>query len=427
MKEDVLPEGWVKLKLSDVCIKGTQRKPTNDEEFYYIDISSIDRNLKKISTPEKVLGVNAPSRARKIIHQGDVLVSLTRPNLNAVALITKQYDNQIASTGFEVLKPTKIQSELLYFLVRTQHFINAISSLEQGALYPAAKSSDVQNYQFNLPPLPEQQYLSQKLTALLDEVAQTKQRLEAIPALLKQFRQSVLADAVSGRLTEEWRGSSSYDEDGYPIDWDKKKLSDLGVLNRGKSKHRPRNDPQLFGIEYPFIQTGDVANSNGEIWNSRQFYSQFGLAQSKLFPKDTLCITIAANIADTSILRIDACFPDSIVGFISNDNNNVLFIKYLIDVNKNNLERFAPATAQKNINLKILNELVFSVPPKEEQTQIVQKVETYFALADEIETQVNAALENVNLLTQSILAKAFSGELSATWRNSQVRETQGKV
>ena len=86
------------------------------------------------------------------------------------------------------------------------------------------------------------------------------------------------------------------------------------------------------------------------------------------------------------------------------------------------MERFAPATAQKNINLKILNELVFSVPSKEEQTQIVQKVETYLALADEIETQVKAALENVNLLTQSILAKAFSGELSAAWRkeNSQL-------
>ena len=412
MKEDVLPEGWEYEQLS----KKTEIILGQSPEGIYVNAigKGVPFYQGKTEFGDLYPTVkNYCEKPKKIAEKNNVLLSVRAP-VGPTNLAT-----ETTAIGRGLAAINCLDNDYKFILYQFRFIEPWLKNQGTGTTFQAITGNFIKNLKFIFPPLPEQQYLSQKLTALLDEVAQTKQRLEAIPALLKQFRQSVLADAVSGRLTEEWRGSSSYDEDGYPIDWDKKKLSDLGVLNRGKSKHRPRNDPQLFGIEYPFIQTGDVANSNGEIWNSRQFYSQFGLAQSKLFPKDTLCITIAANIADTSILRIDACFPDSIVGFISNDNNNVLFIKYLIYVNKNNLERFAPATAQKNINLKILNELVFSVPPKEEQTQIVQKVETYFALADEIETQVNAALENVNLLTQSILAKAFSGELSAEWRKEK--------
>jgi type I restriction enzyme S subunit len=222
---------------------------------------------------------------------------------------------------------------------------------------------------------------------------------------------------VSGRLTEGWRGDDTYGSDGYPLEWDKKGFSEFGKLARGKSKHRPRNDPKLFGDEYPFIQTGEVANSDGEITCANKFYSEFGLSQSRLFPVETLCITIAANIADTAILKIDACFPDSVVGFTpKEDECAVKFVKYLVDVNKENLDRFAPATAQKNINLKVLNELRLPFPSLTEQIEIVRQVDQLFTFADQIEQRVKDAQSRVNHFTQSILAKAFRGELTAEWR-----------
>ncbi|CAN0597151.1 unnamed protein product, partial [Ectocarpus sp. 12 AP-2014] len=269
--------------------------------------------------------------------------------------------------------------------------------------------------------------IADKLDTLLAQVENTKARLERIPQILKRFRQSVLAAAVSGRLTDDWREDSTYNNNGYPDSWKFKHLSEVGQLARGKSKHRPRNDPRLFGDEYPFIQTGEVANATGEITSATRFYSAFGLQQSRLFPAGTLCITIAANIADTAILGIDACFPDSVVGFTPKDSEALSdFVKYLIDVNKQDLESFAPATAQKNINLKVLNELRLPFPSLEEQTEIVRRVGQLFAHADRIERKVNNALARVNNLTQSILAKAFRGELTEQWRKDNPELISGE-
>lgn len=114
--------------------------------------------------------------------------------------------------------------------------------------------------------------------------------------------------------------------------WEENLLESIGTFSRGKSKHRPRNDRRLFGNSYPFIQTGDVKKANLFLNEYSTMYSEFGLAQSKLWHKGTLCITIAANIAETAILNIDACFPDSVIGFESNKTlSNELFVKYLFD------------------------------------------------------------------------------------------------
>ena len=105
-------------------------------------------------------------------------------------------------------------------------------------------------------------------------------------------------------------------------------LPELGEFGRGVSKHRPRNDPSLLGGIYPLIQTGDVANSELYITSYNSTYSELGLKQSKMWGKGTLCITIAANIAKTAILGIDACFPDSIVGFNANEKTSNIFIHF---------------------------------------------------------------------------------------------------
>lgn len=115
------------------------------------------------------------------------------------------------------------------------------------------------------------------------------------------------------------------------VEWRPTKLDELGYVGRGKSRHRPRNAAFLYGGRYPFFQTGDIKAANFYLTDYSQTYSEKGLAQSKLWNAGTLCITIAANIAESAILGVEGCFPDSVVGFVPNaDKADVRFIKYYL-------------------------------------------------------------------------------------------------
>jgi len=137
-----------------------------------------------------------------------------------------------------------------------------------------------------------------------------------------------------------------------PRGWTYRKLNELGFVGRGKSKHRPRNAPFLYSGLYPFIQTGDVKAADLYITEYNQTYSDAGLAQSKLWEPETLCITIAANIAETAILKFKACFPDSVVGFVADpEKSDVRFIKYYIDTIKTRMQNVSKGTTQDNLSL----------------------------------------------------------------------------
>jgi type I restriction enzyme S subunit len=181
------------------------------------------------------------------------------------------------------------------------------------------------------------------------------------------------------------------------------RLSELGELGRGVSKHRPRNDPKLLGGDYPLIQTGDVASANLHIIEYSATYSELGLQQSKMWNKGTLCITIAANIAKTAILDFNACFPDSVVGFTSNERTNNIFIHYWFSFFQSILESQAPESAQKNINLKILSELRVIVPDKNKQDDFA----AFVAEVDKSKVAVQKALDETQILFDSLMQKYF--------------------
>ena len=177
------------------------------------------------------------------------------------------------------------------------------------------------------------------------------------------------------------------------------KLSNLGTLSRGKSKHRPRNDPKLLGGPYPLIQTGDITNSGIFIKKYNNTYSKLGLKQSKMWPAGTLCITIAANIAQTAILSFDACFPDSVVGFIPKaDIITTTYLHYWFSFFQKILDAQASQVAQKNINLKVLSNLDVAVPPITEQDKFLSFVQ-----------QVDKSkFENIVYLNKMLLMKILS-------------------
>ena len=156
-------------------------------------------------------------------------------------------------------------------------------------------------------------------------------------------------------------------------------LDELGYVGRGRSRHRPRDAPHLYGGPYPFVQTGDVKHSGLYLTEYSTTYSEAGLAQSRLWPIGTLCITIAANIADTAILGMEACFPDSIIGFIPNENEaDARFIKYLFDAMlQNQYKQFTQGAAQDNLSQTKLFSLKFSIPSISEQQKIASILSSY--------------------------------------------------
>jgi type I restriction enzyme S subunit len=156
---------------------------------------------------------------------------------------------------------------------------------------------------------------------------------------------------------------------------------------------------------YPFIQTGDVARSKGKITTFSSKYNEVGLAQSKLWPAGTLCITIAANIADSGILEFDACFPDSVVGFIPSIHfENARYFEYFVRTAKSGLGEFAPSTAQKNINLGILSAVHIPIPPLAEMSRIVTKLDELMKLCDQLEVHLTHQQELGNRLAQAMVA-----------------------
>lgn len=411
MEDAKLPKGWCLASIADVSVKGGQRKPGQDETFNYIDIGSINRDSKRIESPQCLLGKTAPSRARKIVNTGDVLVSLTRPNLNAVAYVPAKYDGQIASTGFEVIKALLVDGRYIFALTRSKHFIDSISGVVQGALYPAAKSIDVQTYEFPLPPLAEQKVIADKLDTLLAQVKTTKARLERIPEILKTFRQSVLAAAVSGKLTEEWHGqeksidevcvagfdgpfgsklkSSDYTESGVRV----ARLENIGHLTFDNHKITYVSIEKYSTIEKNTLDLGDI------------LFSSFVDEEVKVCVFD-IDDEVFINKADCFCLRPNQKLVNSkYLSYVLASRTSYAQIKEQVQ-----------GVTRPRVNLRILKGLCFDFPPVEQQAEVVRSVEELFAFADTIEQKANAALERVNNLTQSVLAKAFKGELTADWR-----------
>lgn len=262
-------------------------------------------------------------------------------------------------------------------------------------------------YAISLPPITEQQRIVDRIESLFTKLDEAKQKAQDALDSFETRKAAILHKAFTGELTAQWRK-----EHGVGMEsWERLKLGEIGTLERGRSQHRPRNDPRLFGGPYPFIQTGDVASANVYIMEHHQTLSEFGMEQSRMFSAGTLCITIAANIGDVAILSYDCCFPDSVVGFSPNSRSISKFIYYMMSILQKELEDNAPATAQKNINLKILNAVEMNIPPVTEQTEIVRILDDLLAKEQQAKEVAEGVLEQIDLIKKSVLARAFRGEL----------------
>jgi type I restriction enzyme S subunit len=184
------------------------------------------------------------------------------------------------------------------------------------------------------------------------------------------------------------------------MSWPTYALDDLGEVSRGRSRHRPRNAEHLYGGPFPFVQTGDVKAAPLYLTEFTQTYSDAGLAQSKLWPAGTLCITIAANIAETCILGIDACFPDSIIGFVPDPSKtDTKFIKYQFDaVMREQMKRVSQGVAQDNLSQEKLLSFRFPVPNLPTQQRIAGILSAYDDLIENNRRRIGLLEQAARLL-----------------------------
>ena len=454
-----LPEGWAQTTLEEISEIILGQSPPSST--YNTDGKGLPFYQGKLEfgktypTPRK--WCTAP---KKIAKKGDVFISVRAP----VGPTNICPEKSCVGRGLAAIRGLcGIQPFFILYLMRT--FEYEIAGKGTGTTFNAITGNQLKTFEIPLPPIPEQHRIVAKIEELFIKLNAGKEELLQAKARLKRYRQSVLKSAMDGELTEDWRKKhggeiepasillkrilkerrekweaeqlaqmrakgkmpkddkwkNKYKE---PLGPDASKLSELperwmrvtlpqiGELNRGKSKHRPRNASFLHGGQYPFVQTGDIKQANGLIGHYNQTYSEEGLKQSRLWSAGTLCITIAANIADTAILGFDACFPDSVVGFLPEIGHcNIRFVEFFLRTAKDDLERYAPATAQKNINLGTLKGLAIPFPPLAEQNVITEEIDRHLSVADAVEAIVDDELKRSDALRQSILKQAFSGKL----------------
>lgn len=409
-----MPSTWERVPLSSITEGASQRIPSANERITYIDIGSVDRNSKAIVAPQRLSGANAPSRARKQVMHGDTLVSMTRPNLNAVALVPAELDGEIASTGFDVLRPLEgIDPRWIAYLVRTKAFVEAMSSVVQGALYPAVRSKDVRAYDVPLAPSAEQTRIADQLDKLLARIQACNDRLDAIPALLKRFRQAVVAAGATGNITSDWRN----DTENIQFPWQQVRVSDAGRVQLGRQRA-----PKYHSGEHmrPYLRVQNVFEARLDLSDVMEMdFPPEDFEKYRLYPGDILLNEGQSPeyLGRPAIYRGElpgACFTNTLIRFQPHSHvvSEFALIVFRHQMHTGRYIREGKITTNiAHLGANRFSNVEFPLPTIEEQAEIVRRVDALFKLADRIEARYTATQAQAQRLTPLLLDKAFRGEL----------------
>ena len=325
---------------------------------------------------------------------GDILITVKGSGVGKINLLDQ--DEVAISRQLMAVRVTNANSRFVHAFLSSafDHF----QSLSTGAAIPGISRDQVLGLEIAVPPLAEQQrivgVLDEAFACLATAQANAEKNLQNARALFESHLQSVFTHRGKG--------------------WEQKRIPDVCItFGRGKSRHRPRNEPSLYGGDYPFIQTGDLSNADHVITTYTQTYSAKGLAQSKLWPKGTVGIAIVgATIGETGILGFDGCFPDSIIGMnVDPKKADPFFIEYMLQHFKETVKSQGEGSARENINLATFDRLVFPIPPIVDQHLIVKKFDLIKKETQRLESLYQQKQAALSALKKSLLHQAFSGEL----------------
>ena len=401
-----LPDGWRWVRLGDVCGDAETRDPTISPEtlFQYIDISGVDATTKRILSAHAILGKDAPSRARQVVKANDILVATTRPNLNAVALVPTELDEEICSTGFCVLRPaSEIDPLFIFFFVQTSDFVRLVSGEVRGMLYPAVTDSQVRAISIPLPPLSEQKRIAAKVQELMKEVEHARTaceaRLEAARALPQAYLRQVFESAEAkkwerrrlGEMCEEVYRYPTY----YSIEYVERGIPEIrgalikedGTLETDLTKYRFISKETSEGYSRTVLREGDFVLS-----------VRGSMGKVALVPNELDGANMTANLIRISPNRTFVYSP-------------FLKLVFLSTYFQNALEELSPQTTIRTIKAPMLKSISIVLPPLAEQKRIAIELQAKMEEAEKLKASIGKQLEAIKALPQAILRKAFRGEL----------------
>lgn len=469
------------MSLGDVANLPVDKSGPENDEFIYVDISSVDREAKKIVETKRLLSSEAPSRAKQILKAGDVLVSMTRPNLNAVAIVPVALDGAVGSTGFHVLRSNVVDPKFIYYLVQSKDFIERMCAKVQGALYPAVRPKDIDSYTFNLSSsLEQQREVVAKIEELFSELDNGIKSLKTAREQLKTYRQSLLKHAFEGKLTEQWRKENADKletpeqllariqqerEARYQQQLEEWKLAVKAWEVNGKEGKKPgktKKPAQIKNVTvqdcvgFPELPLGWSYIRLGMLVDE----PTYGTSAKCSYDSGEQSVLRIPNIADGVIDDTDLKFATfekgeinhlhlevgdiltirsngsiSLVGscaLVKEKDVRHIFAGYLIRLRPNRslilpafllavmsshslrkqIELAAKSTSGvNNINTGELQNLIVPLPPLEEQAIITKYLSERVSSIGSVEEELVTQFSKANALRQSILKKAFSGQL----------------
>ena len=399
-KENQLPKGWELKKLGEVCDFQNgfafQSKLYKESGFPILRITNIQND--EINTKDLVyfnLKDCKVNLDRFKVFQGDLLIAMSGATTGKLGINHSETVFYLNQRVGKFMPKKHLSRIFLYYFLKTK--VEESLRIAAGAAQPNLSTEQIYSFEIPLPPLPEQQrivsILDEAFAAIAKAKANAEQNLKNAKELFESYLQGVFEEKGEG--------------------WEEKTLKEISKdFGRGKSKHRPRNFEGLYGGNYPFIQTGDIRNCNHFITDYTQTYNDVGLAQSKLWPSGTICITIAANIAETGVLTFDSCFPDSVIGLVVNEKfADRDFVEYLLQFFKVKIQSLSNGAAQQNINMGTFENELFPFPKVDKQKLIVQQLDALRSETQKLEVIYKKKLADLEELKKSVLQKAFSGEL----------------
>lgn len=461
------PDGWESVTIDDVVVPKVQQGAPNTA-FTYIDIGSVNNKTKQIeSAKELAAGSKIPSRAQQHVRPGDILVSMTRPNLNAVAKVPTELDGAICSTGFEVLQPIEVEPDWLFLVVKSRPFIEEMASLVQGALYPAVRPADVRAYKFAIPPLAEQRRIVAKIEALQERSRRVREALAEVVPLLEQFRQSVLAAAFHGDLTAHWRAAHPNVEPASELlhrihaerrrRWEQAELARYEAQGQKPPKNlrdRYKEPESVDDSELPELPEGWCWTTVDELTmfvtsGSRRWAKYYSAAgplfiraqnlntdrlmmddiahvtpplgsegeRTRVMRNDFLITITGANVAKAAYvdIDIDEAYVSQHVALVRLVQPTLAKYLHLWMISPTNGRSQLLADAYGNgkpgLNLDNIRKMAVALPPTTEQVALLAMVEEMLHKTDLLGYAAKVVENELDQLDQSILAKAFRGEL----------------
>lgn len=428
MTDKTTPKYWVSTPLNEVIqrIVGGGTPSKSKPEYYqgnipWMSVKDMNKHILE-DTADHISPEAVENSSTNVIPAGTPIIA-TRMSLGKV--VVANFDSAINQDLKAVFLPPDIHRD--YFVYWYRSIAHAIERMGTGTTVKGIRLDVLRGLDFMLAPLAEQKVIADKLDTLLAQVETTKARLERIPQILKRFRQSVLAAAVSGRLTSI---PGEIFETVPVAQLAKQQKYSLGIgpfgSNLKVSDYREAGHPLVFVREIRASKFGDDTTK----FVSDEKFDE--LKPHRVVPGDILITKMGDPPGDVAIYPSDrpeaVITADCIKLSIDESVNCRDYIAYAMQSEpfRRDVLSISAGVAQQKVSLTKFRRLTLRVPPLEEQVEIVRRVNQLFAHADRIEQQVNNALTRVNHLTQSILAKAFRGELTEQWRKDNPELISGE-